>query len=85
MGVEDTGGKAQDGVQVALVHQVTSHLSAHVGFKKYVIWQHDSGASTRFEPPVNMLEKGKLLVTGLMGEVVAGRAAATFGGAKGWI
>src|SRR5690606_14653845 len=86
LGVEDAGGQAQDGVQVALVHQVAAYVGADAGFEQYVVWQDHGGAATGFEVAVNVLQKGQLFVAGLVGEVVAGDAGvAAFAGAKGWV
>src|SRR5690554_6166003 len=84
LGVEDAGGQAQDGVQVALVHQVPAHVGAYAGFEQHVVWQHHGGAATGFEVTVDMLQKGQLFVAGFVGQVVTGDAGiAAFAGAEG--
>ena len=49
LGVEDAGGQAQDGVQVALVHQVGADLLAVAVVKQHVVGQHHGGPAAGFE------------------------------------
>jgi len=37
LSIKDAGGQAQDGVQVALVHQVAAHVGADASFEQHVI------------------------------------------------
>ena len=74
LGVEDAGGQAQDGVQVAFVHQVAADVGAFAGFKQYIIGQHHGGAAAGLEVTVDVLQKGELFVAGVVSEVVAGDA-----------
>ncbi|MND55561.1 hypothetical protein D3C80_466490 [compost metagenome] len=84
LGVEDAGGQTQDGVQVALVHQIAAHLGTDPGFKQHVVGQHHGGAATGLEATIDVLQEGELLVAGLVGEIVAGIAGfAPLAGAKG--
>ncbi len=80
--VKDAGGQAQDGVQVALVHQVAPDVGADAGFEQHVVGQHHGGAAAVLQAAVDVLQERQLLVAGAEGEVVAGRAAAAFGGAE---
>jgi hypothetical protein len=64
LGVKDAGGQAQDGVQVALVHQVAADVGAHIAFKQHVVGQHHGGAAAGLEAAVDVLQKGELLVAG---------------------
>ena len=43
LGVKDAGGQAQDGVQVALVHEVGADLLAVAVGKEHVVRQHHRG------------------------------------------
>ena len=78
-------GQAQYGVQVALVHQVAANVGAYIALKQHVVGQHHSGAATRGQVAINVLQKTELLVGGGVGKVSACRQATTFFGAKGRI
>ncbi|RMR25994.1 hypothetical protein ALP90_05675 [Pseudomonas amygdali pv. ulmi] len=82
LGVEDTCWQSQDGVQVALVHQVAANIGADAGFEQYVVRQYHSSSAARFQASVNMLKEGQLLVAGLVSQVITGRATAAFGCAE---
>ena len=65
LGVEDAGRQAQDGVQVALVHQVARGSSWPAPSSNSTL----SGSTTAARPPglqaaVDVLEEGELLVAG---------------------
>ena len=85
LGVEDAGGQAQDGVQVALVHQVGADLPAGVALEQHVVRHHHSGAAAGLEGAVDVLQKAELLVAGGEGEVGARRQPAALFGAEGWV
>ncbi len=46
--IEDAGRQAQDGVPVALVHQVTADISTDTGLEQHGDREHHSGAATGF-------------------------------------
>jgi hypothetical protein len=62
LGVEDAGGQAQDGVQVALVHQVAANVGADVAFEEHVVGQHHGGAATGLEAAVDVLQEANCLL-----------------------
>ncbi len=83
--VEDAGGQAQDGVQVALVHQVAADVAADVALEQHVVGQHHGGAATGLEATVDVLQEGELFVAGGVGKVIAAGQAAAFLGAERWV
>ncbi len=62
LGIENAGRQAQDGVQVALVHQVAMDLGTDTGLEQDVIRQHYSGRASGLEAAVDVLQEGELLV-----------------------
>lgn len=85
LGVEDARGKPQDGVEIALVHQVQPDLfSVPVG-KERVVRQDHSSPAAPFQGAVDVLEKVQLFVAGGEGQVVPGGPLPAFLGAKGRI
>ena len=83
--IEDAGRQAQDGVQVALVHQVAADLLADIAFEQHVVGQHHGGATTGLQAAIDVLQEAELLVAGGIGEIIAGGQAAAFLGAEGRI
>ena len=76
--VEDARRQAQDGVQVALLHEVAADgLTVAIG-EKDIVGQDDGGArlAVMLEAAVDVLEEVELLVARRVGEVVARRALA---------
>ncbi len=72
-------------MQVALIHQVAADVGADACFEEHVVGQHDGGAATRLEAAVNVLQKGELLIAGLVGEGAGDAGVAAAGGAEGGI
>ena len=62
--VEDARRQPQDGVQVALVHQVGADLLPGVVLKENIVGKHHGSPSTGLEVPVDVLDEGQLLVAG---------------------
>ena len=62
--VENPGGQAEDGVQIAEVHQLPAHAGAIAACKQYVIWHDDraTGFPIRFQTAVNDLKEVQLFV-----------------------
>ena len=85
LGVEDAGGETQDGVQVALVHEVAADVLADAGLKQNIVRQHHGGAASGQEVTVDVLEEAELFIAGGIGEIRAGGQAAAFFGAEGRI
>lgn len=83
LGVEDAGGESEDGVEVALVHQVLPDSPSFPVGEEHVVREDDGCASAAFEAAVNVLKEVQLLVRGFEGEIVAGRALPAFLGPKG--
>ena len=85
--VEDARGQAQDGVEVAFLHEVAADgLAVAVG-EEDVVRQDDGGArlAVRLEAAVDVLEEVELLVARRVGEVVARGALAALFRAEGGI
>ncbi len=77
LGVEDAGGEAEDGVEIALLHEVPPDVFAHAGLEEDIVREDDGGASASGEATVDVLDEAELLVAGREGEVrAAGQAAA---------
>jgi hypothetical protein len=68
-------------MQVAFVHQVATDVGAYACFEQDVIGQHHSGAASRLQTAVDVLQEGQLFIAGGMREI-AGRATAAFGCAE---
>lgn len=79
-GVEDARGKAEDGVEVALVHEVAADLFSVAVGEEDIVRENDGGAGfpVGFQAPVDVLEEIQLFVAGLVGEVVPGGPFAAF-------
>ncbi|MNJ55856.1 hypothetical protein D3C77_513750 [compost metagenome] len=69
-------------MQIALVHQIPAHVGADPSFEQYVIGQHHCRTPTWLETTIDVLQEGQLLVTGLVGQVIAGRTATAPGGTE---
>ena len=67
---ERAARQAQDGVQVAVLHQNLEDL-AGLALEQAVVRQHHRGASAGLEHRQDVLDEVELLVAGLDGEVVA--------------
>lgn len=80
--VKNAGRQAQDGVQVAFVHQVAADLRADVAFKQHIVRHHHGGAPAGGQSAVDMLQKAELFVAGRKGEIGAAWQAAAFFGAE---
>ena len=73
--VEDPRRQAQDGVQVALVHEVGVGWTCRRCFKQDVVGEDNGGATPRLQPTIDVL-KAELLVAGWEGEVARRQPAA---------
>ena len=74
LGVENAGRKAQNGVEIAFIHQVTANLFACAIRKEDIIRHYDSGTSCPFsiEGIVNDFQKIELLIRCGISKVVTG-------------
>lgn len=62
LGVKQTGGQAQQGVDIAFMKQLAANALAGPAFKQYVVRHHDGRAAVDFEQGFDMLDKVKLFV-----------------------
>jgi len=58
VGVKDTGGQAQDGVQLSGFQQLPEHGFARTTFEQYVVRHHHGRASGGFQHGADVLHKG---------------------------
>ena len=72
VGLEDAVGQADDGVQVALLHQVFLEPRLHAFAKERAVGQHHGGAAVGFE---DADDEGEEEVGGLAGLEVLGEVA----------
>src|SRR4051794_33442077 len=84
LSVKDAGGQTQDGVQVALVHQIGANLFADVAFEEHVIGQNHSSTTSGEEPTIDVLQKAELFIAGGKGKFAHG-CANTLLRAERWI
>ena len=70
VGRERAARQAQDGVQVAVLHEHLEHL-AGLALEQAVVRQDHRGASAGLEDGEDVLDEVELLVAGLDGEIVA--------------
>ena len=87
LGVKDARRQAQDGVEVALVHQVGPDLLAVAVGKEHVVGQDHGGSGFAgcAKRAVDHLQKIELLVGRGIGQVIPGRSFAAALGAEGRI
>ena len=71
LGVEDAGGQAQQGVDIALMQQFSAHGFAGPAFEEDVIRHDDGGPAIDLEHGLDVLNEVELLVGGGGPEVVA--------------
>ena len=64
LGIENSGGQAQDGVQIAFIHQVGTDLLAVPVGKQHIVRQDHGrpGFAIRFQAAVNHLQKIELFI-----------------------
>ena len=71
LGVEDAGGQAQEGVDVAALEQFAAHGFAGAAFEEDVVGDDDGGAAVDLEHVDDVLDEVELFVAGGGPEVVA--------------
>lgn len=78
LSVEDARRQAQDGVQVAFLHEVAADRLAIAVREQHIVGQDDGGArlAVGLEAAIDVLEEVELLVARRVGEIVARRALA---------
>ena len=71
LGVEDAGGQAQEGVDVAFLEEFAADGFARAAFEEDVVGDDDGGAPVDFEQGADVLDEVELFVAGGGPEVVA--------------
>ncbi|GDE63383.1 hypothetical protein HmCmsJML268_01364 [Escherichia coli] len=64
LSVKNTGRQTQNGVQMTLIHQVTTNVGAFAAFKQHVIRHHRRRTTAGVQRFDNMLHKAQLFVAG---------------------
>src|ERR1019366_1411195 len=64
LGVEDAGGQAEQGMDIAIVEEALADGFAGAALKQDVVGQDDGGASVDLEQAADVLEEVELLVAG---------------------
>ena len=70
--IENAGRQAQNGMQIAEIHQFPAHAGTVSGGKQHIIRQHHGAASlaVRLQASIDHLQKVQLLVGGLERDVI---------------
>ncbi len=84
VGSEGAARQAQDGVEVAVLHEDFEDF-ARFAFEEAIVRKHDSGTAARFEDIHAVLHEVELFITGSDGEVVPVRRLVGSFGAEGGI
>lgn len=87
LGVENTGGQTENGVQITLVHQVAADFLPVAVGKKHIVRQHHCGPglTVGLQTALDVLEEVQLLVAGGESEVIPGGTLAALLGTEGRI
>lgn len=87
LSIENAGGQAKNGMQVALLHQVAADALTIAVSKQNVVWQNNcrTSAAVLIQATVDVLQEVQLFVAGGESKVVTGSTFSSFLGAEGRI